>query len=72
MAETKTKSTVPTLPRAFHTLCAAMRRELGDDLPEQSRIDACQEEFQEGREALAWSHAIGILEGVLGEPVRRT
>lgn len=56
----------PTLDEAFHTLCQALYPLLDEDLPRQMRSEEIRGWYQDGNHAIAWTHAMMLLESVLG------
>jgi hypothetical protein len=66
--------TAPTLREAFYILCEALAPHLADDLPRWTHTqdiqswmhDAGDDATGHAQEALAWTHAVQLLEGVLG------
>lgn len=64
--------TPPTLGDAFRILCEAMAAHLDDDVPAQMHCDEMQSWYQNGpaNYPTAWRHAILMLEGIVGAPLR--
>ncbi len=60
----------PTLGGAFFMLCEAMLPLLEDDLPEQLHVEQIMGFYANGNHAVAWTHAVLILEKVIGVPLR--
>ena len=65
--------TPPTLADAFRILCEAMAVQLEDDVPAQMHCDELQSWYQNGASnyAVCWRHAVLMLEGILGAPLRQ-
>ena len=67
----------PTLREAFTVLCRALEPHLQDDMPRWMHCqtiqgwlqDAGEDASGQAQEALAWTHAVALLEGVLGRPL---
>ena|SRR3990167_3534094 len=62
----------PTLGDAFRILCEAMAAHLEDDVPAQMHCDEIQSWYQNGpaNYRTCWTHAILMLEGIVGAPLR--
>jgi hypothetical protein len=69
--------TAPTLREAFYVLCEALAPHLVDDMPRWTHTqdiqgwmhDAGDDATGRAQEAMAWTHAVQLLEGVLGRPL---
>ena len=67
----------PTLQDAFYVLCHALEVHLEDDMPRWAHAQEIQGWMADsggdanglGQQALAWTHAIELLEGILGRPL---
>ena len=59
-----------TLDEAFMLLCRGMIEQLEDDVPAQLHVEEMQGWYTNGNVAVAWAHAILVLEQVLGVPLR--
>ena len=59
----------PTLDEAFHTLCRAMYPLLDEDMPAQMHSNDIRAIYADGNRVVGWSHAILLLEQVLGQKV---
>ena len=60
----------PTLGDAFRVLCEAMIPHLEDNVPAQLKCEEIQIWHANGNHAVAWTHAILLLEGILGVSIR--
>ena len=58
------------LDEAFMLLCRGMIERLEDDVPAQLHVEEIQGWYSNGNVAVAWAHAILVLEQVLGVPLR--
>lgn len=56
----------PTLEDAFRILCEAMMPHLEDNVPAYSHCLEIQRWHADGNHAIAFRHAIHLLEGILG------
>lgn len=56
----------PTMDEAFHTLCRAMAVRLDENEPARLHCDDIRGWYANGNHVVAWTHAVQLLEGVLG------
>lgn len=61
---------VPTLDEAFVALCQAMSARLEENVPAQMHVEEIMGWHADGNHAVAWAHAILVLEQVLNVPLR--
>ena len=69
-AEAVPAAPTTTLDEAFMLLCRGMIEKLEDDVPAQLHVEEMQGWYTNGNVAVAWAHAILVLEQVLGVPLR--
>jgi hypothetical protein len=63
------EAAAPTLDEAFHTLCKALYPLLEDDIPSQMHSNDIRAMYEDGNRVIGWTHAVMLLEQVLGQKV---
>ena len=66
VASAPREESAPTLDDAFHTLCRALYPLLEDDMPAQMHSNEIRAIYTDGNHGIAWTHAVMLLEQVLG------
>jgi hypothetical protein len=64
----------PTLAEAFQVVCAALKPLLLENAPAHAHVEAIQGWYRStvANQQICWGHAMRVLEGVLGGPLRES